>query len=39
MFGPYDGSATKLYDVRGDPEMKNDIAGERPGLIMSIFDD
>ena len=39
MFSFYDGSAAKLYDVREDPEMKNDIAGKHPGLVRSMFDD
>ena len=38
MFSLYDGSAAKLYDVREDPEMKNDIAGKRPGLVRSMFE-
>jgi arylsulfatase A-like enzyme len=39
MFSRYDGSRAKLYDAREDPEMKNDIAGERPGVVRSMFDD
>ena len=39
MFSFYDGSAAKLYDIREDPEMKNDVAGKHPGLVRSMFDD
>ena len=39
MFSRYDGSAAKLYDLREDPEMRNDIAGERPAVVRSMFDD
>ena len=39
MISRYDRSATKLYDVREDPEMRNDIAGERPAVVRSMFDD
>ncbi|MDP8947846.1 MAG: sulfatase, partial [Actinomycetota bacterium] len=39
MFSLYDGSAAKLYDVREDPEVKNDIAGKRPGLVRNMFED
>ena len=39
MFSRYDGSAAKLYDLREDPEMRKDIAGERPAVVRSMFDD
>jgi arylsulfatase A-like enzyme len=39
MFARNDGANPRLYDVREDPEMKNDIAGERPDVVKSMFDD
>jgi arylsulfatase A-like enzyme len=39
MFSRYDGSAAKLYDLQEDPEMRKDIAGERPAVVRSMFDD
>jgi arylsulfatase A-like enzyme len=39
MFARNDGALAKLYDIQVDPEMRNDIAGERPGLVSSMFDD
>jgi hypothetical protein len=39
MISRYDGSAARLYDVREDPEMKDDIGGKRPGLARRMFDD
>jgi arylsulfatase A-like enzyme len=37
MFSRYDGSGAKLYDVREDPRMTNDISGERPGVAKKMF--
>jgi arylsulfatase A-like enzyme len=39
MRSRYDGALAKLYDVREDPEMKNDIAGERPDVVRRMFED
>jgi arylsulfatase A-like enzyme len=39
MFGRNDGALAKLYDVREDPEMKNNIARERPHVVRIMFDD
>jgi arylsulfatase A-like enzyme len=39
MFSRYDGSEAKLYDLGEDPEMKNDVAGERPYVVQRMFDD
>jgi arylsulfatase A-like enzyme len=38
MFGRNDGSGAKLYDLRGDPAMNRDIAGERPDLVRQMFE-
>jgi arylsulfatase A-like enzyme len=39
MFARNDGALAKLYDVQEDPEMKNNIAGERPDVVRSMFND
>jgi hypothetical protein len=39
MFSRYDGSGAKLYDLREDPEMKNDVAGKRPYVVQRMFGD
>ena len=39
MFSRYDRSRAKLYNVREDPEMNHNIAGERPGVVRCMFDD
>ena len=39
MFSRYDGTRPKLYNVREDPGMRNDIAGKHPTVVSSMFDD
>jgi arylsulfatase A-like enzyme len=39
MFGRHDGSGAKLYDVREDPGMTNDVSGEHPDVLKKMFDD
>jgi arylsulfatase A-like enzyme len=39
MFARNDGALAKLFDTREDPEMKNNIAGQRPDVVRSMFDD
>jgi arylsulfatase A-like enzyme len=39
MFGRHDGSGAKLYDVREDPGMTNDVSGGHPEVLKKMFDD
>ena len=39
MFARSDGTEAKLYEVREDPEMKNNIAWKRPDVARRMFDD
>jgi hypothetical protein len=39
MFARNDGTGARLYDLREDPEMKNNIAWKRPGVARRMFDD
>ncbi|WP_047864620.1 sulfatase [Rubrobacter aplysinae] len=39
MFCVNDLSAPKLYDLRQDPEMKNNIAGENPDVVQRMYED
>jgi arylsulfatase A-like enzyme len=39
MFSLYDGARARLYDLREDPEMKDDVAGKRPYVVQRMFDD
>jgi arylsulfatase A-like enzyme len=36
-FSRYNGSGAKLYDVREDPGMTNDISGEHPDVVKKMF--
>jgi arylsulfatase A-like enzyme len=38
MFGRNDGADARLYDLRSDPAMNQDIAGERPDLVRQMFE-
>jgi arylsulfatase A-like enzyme len=37
MFSRHDGSEARLYDVRGDPGMTNDISAVRPDVVKKMF--
>ena len=37
MFSRNDGSDARLYDIRKDPEMNNDVAGGNPGIVKKMF--
>jgi hypothetical protein len=39
MFSRYDGAQARLYDLREDPEMKNDVATKRLYVVQRMFDD
>jgi arylsulfatase A-like enzyme len=39
MFGRNDRSDLKLYDLRRDPGMNEDIAGDNPDVVKHMFDD
>jgi hypothetical protein len=39
MFSRYDGEQARLYDLREDPAMKNDVAAERPYVVQRMFGD
>src|SRR5215211_6681756 len=39
MFGRNDRSDLKLYDLRSDPDMDHDIAGDNPDIVKHMFDD
>jgi len=39
MFGRNDGEKTRLYDLREDPNMDQDMAAGRPDVIKRMFDD
>jgi hypothetical protein len=39
MFSRYDGSQAKLYDLREDPGMTNDISGEHTDVVTKMFGD
>ena len=39
MFGRNDRSDLKLYDLRSDPGMNNDIAADNPDVVKHMFDD
>jgi arylsulfatase A-like enzyme len=39
MFGRNDRSDLKLYDLRSDPGMDEDIAGDNPDVVKHMFDD
>ncbi len=38
MFCRNDGTDPRLYDLREDPEMRNDLAGERPDVAKEMFE-
>jgi arylsulfatase A-like enzyme len=38
MFSRNDGTEAKLYDVREDPGMKNDVARAYPDIVKGMFD-
>jgi arylsulfatase A-like enzyme len=39
MFGPNDRKTARLFDVQEDPEMRQDIAAEHPGVVRRMFDE
>ncbi len=39
MFARNDGAGARLYDLRTDPNMNTDIAGEHPDIVRRMFDD
>ena len=39
MFSRYDGARSRLYDLREDPELKDDVAGKRPDVVQRMLDD
>jgi hypothetical protein len=39
MFGRNDGTEAKLFDLREDPEMRNDIAKQQPDVVQRMFQD
>jgi arylsulfatase A-like enzyme len=39
MFARTDGSEAKLFDLREDPEMRNNIAGSNPGVVRRMWND
>jgi hypothetical protein len=39
MFSRHYGTRARLYDLGEVPEMKNDVAGERPYVVQRMFDD
>jgi arylsulfatase A-like enzyme len=39
MFGRNDGTEAKLFDLREDLEMRNDIARQHPDMVQSMFQD
>jgi hypothetical protein len=38
MFSRNDGTEAKLYDVREDPGMENDVARAYPDIVKEMFD-
>ncbi|MDP9412461.1 MAG: sulfatase [Actinomycetota bacterium] len=38
MFSLNDGSDAKLYDVRADPEQRNDLAADEPNIVKRMFE-
>ncbi len=39
MFSRNDGTDAKLYDLENDPDMKKDLAGQKPDLVKRMFED
>jgi arylsulfatase A-like enzyme len=39
MFARTDGSEAKLFDLKEDPEMRNNIAGSNPGVVKRMWND
>jgi hypothetical protein len=39
MFAKNDGARAKLYDLREDPAMRDDVAGKHPDVVQRMFDD
>jgi arylsulfatase A-like enzyme len=39
MFGPNDRRQARLFDVQEDPEMRQDVAAEHPGVVRRMFDE
>jgi hypothetical protein len=39
MFSVNDRSDPRLYDLRSDPDMNRDIAGDTPDIVKRMFDD
>ncbi|CAN5910947.1 sulfatase [soil metagenome] len=39
MFSLNDGSNPRLYDLEEDPEMKNNLAKDKPAVVKRMFDD
>jgi hypothetical protein len=39
MFSVNDSSDPRLYDLRSDPDMNHDIAGDNPDIVKRMFED
>ena len=39
MFCRHDGTEPKLYDLRTDPQMNRDIAGQHPNIARRMFEE
>ncbi len=39
MMGRNDGTEARLYDLKRDPGMRNDIAGDEPEIVRRMFTD
>jgi arylsulfatase A-like enzyme len=39
MFCRHDGKRAKLYDLRTDPDMQQDVAGRHPGIARRMFEE
>ena len=37
MFSVNDRSNPRLYDLESDPDMKNDISGDKPDIVKRMF--
>lgn len=39
MFGRNDGMRARLYNLRADPEMNEDVAGANPDVVKRMFEE
>jgi len=39
MFCRNDGARAKLFDVREDPQMRNDLTGAHPEIVRRMFEE